>query len=334
MKILVTGNLGFIGSHLTEKLLSKGHDVVGIDDESGGDARNSIFKQYYNDCRDYSLVDFIIKNERPKAIYHLAANAAEGKSHFSPIDITTRNYNSFLNVLVAGINNGMKRIVVTSSVAVYGSAEPPFTEETEPEPEDLYGLSKLNIEKSLKILSKVHDFEWVVARAHNVYGPRQSMSDPYRNVVTIWMNKILKGEPYVIYGDGSMQRCYTYVDDLVEGLYKMGFEDVNGEIFNLGADEAYSLKQLSDAIQKVSGGVTPPEFLPSRPQEVKTAVLSHEKAKKLLGYKTRTSLEEGIERTWKWAKQQGPQKLRYTDFEIDSPKIPANWRDYDKGSSV
>lgn len=335
MRTLVTGSLGFIGSHLVEKLISEGHEVVGIDDLSGGDIYNmkpvltskSLLDTLKHDLRVYNkYLKQFFETWRPELVYHLAANAAEGKSHFCPIDITTRNYDTFLNVLVAGINNGMKRIVVTSSVAVYGSAKPPFTEETKPEPEDLYGLSKLNMEESLRILSKIHNFEWAVARAHNVYGPRQSMSDPYRNVVTIWMNKILKGEPYVIYGDGGMQRCYTYVSDLVDGLYKLGFDNVNGEIFNLGADEPVSLKELSDAIQEVSGHSVEPEFLPARAQEVKLAVLDHSKAKKLLNYETKVDLIDGIMRSWKWVKEQGPQKLKYTDFEIDSPKIPANWR--------
>jgi UDP-glucose 4-epimerase len=328
MNIAVTGGAGLIGSHLVDKLLKEGHRVVVIDDLSGGlpDNVNSEALLVKADCRDLPSMREVFRIFKPEIVYHLAANAAEGKSHFSPIDITSRNYDTFLSVLVAGLGNGMRRIIVTSSVAVYGSATPPFSEETKPEPEDLYGLSKLNIEESLKILSKVHNFEWVVARAHNVYGPRQSMRDPYRNVVMIWMNKILKGEPYVIYGDGSMQRCYTYISDLAEGLYQMGVRDVSGEVFNLGADEPVSLKQLSDAIQEVTSGVVPPQFLPARPQEVVAAVLVHKKAEKLLAYKTKTSLIDGISKTWEWAKQQGPQRLVYTDFEIESDKIPKNWR--------
>lgn len=329
MKVLITGGAGFIGSHLVklfDKRLDKFSTVTIADDFSGGNKDNiPLGVHYYEiDCRDKNKVDEMFKdNGGFDLVYCLAANAAEGKSHFSPIDITTRNYNSFLNVLVAGINHGMKKMVITSSVAVYGSAKPPFSEDTKPEPEDLYGLSKLNMEKTLDIMSKVYDFKWASARAHNVYGPSQSMKDPYRNVVTIWMNKILKGEPYTIYGDGSMKRCYTYVEDLVEGLYNL--KDHEG-IFNLGADEAYSLKDLSNAIQNVSGGITPPQYLPARVQEVETAVLLHDKAKKELNYQTRVSLIDGIQNTWEWAKSKGYQELNYTDFEIDSPKIPANWR--------
>lgn len=327
MKVLVTGSLGFIGSHLVEKLINLGHEVIGVDDLSGGNWENKKGNRtYIADCRNKSEIDTIFAKHRPEVVYQLASNAAEGKSHFCPIDITSRNYSSFLNVLVAGINNGMKRIVITSSVAVYGSIKPPFKETDVPEPEDLYGLSKLEMEKTLKILSKVHNFEYNVARPHNVYGPGQSMRDPYRNVVMLWMNKLLHNEPYVIYGDGSMSRCYTYIGDLIEGLYKLGFENINKEIFNIGADESVSLKELSDAIQEVSGYSIPPVFLPTRPQETSLAVPDHTKSKEMLGYVTSTSLLEGIRNTWMWANKYGPQEQQYTTYEINSPKMPTNWK--------
>lgn len=328
MKILVTGGCGFIGSHLVDRLIDAGHEVVVFDDLSGGftDNLNSEATFCQADCRNQEEMDWLFKIEEPEIVFHLSANAAENKAQFSPIDITTRNYNTFLSVLVAGLNHGMKRIVVTSSNAVYGDIKSPFKETDEPHPEDLYGLSKLQMERTLKILSRVHNFEYAIARPHNVYGPRQSMADPYRNVIMIWMNKLLHGEPYTIYGDGSMKRCYTYIDDLVDGLFKLGFEDVNGEIFNLGADEPISLKQLSDTIQEVTGGAIPPQYLPARPQEVKDAIPDHEKAKRVLDYKTKTDLITGILKTWEWAKAKGPVEPVYTDFEIDSPKIPANWR--------
>lgn len=326
IKVLITGGAGFIGSHLADWLY--GNDITVVDDLSGGSVENLSTNVNFIKCdlRDREEVNNIISYNKPDLIYHLAANAAEGKSHYCPIDIVTRNYNTFLNVLVAGINYGLKRFILVSSVAVYGSIEPPFKESDTPHPEDLYGLSKLHAEESLRILSKVHRFEYAIARAHNVYGPRQSMTDPYRNVVMIWMNKILKGEPYVIYGDGSMERCYTYVEDLVNGLGKLGFTNADKEIFNMGADEPISLKQLSDAVQEVSGHIVPPTFLPMRAQETKLAVLDHSKSKRILGYQTKTNLLEGIGKTWEWAKAHGPQDFRYTDFEIESDKIPANWR--------
>src|SRR5690606_12408545 len=127
-----------------------------------------------------------------------------------------------------------KRIIVISSIAVYGALQTPFKEENKPEPEDLYGISKLAMEESLKVLSKVHGFEYVITRPHNVYGPRQNMTDPYRNVVTIFMNSLLKGKTYFIYGDGSQRRCFSYIDEVADALFNCAYKKVSGMIFNIG----------------------------------------------------------------------------------------------------
>ena len=196
VKVLVTGGAGFIGSHLVDKLIHKGYPVFVIDDLSGGRKENvnQSAKLYQCDLRDVEKTDRIIKKIKPELVFHLAANAAENKAQFSPIDITSRNWNAFINTLVSSVRSGMKRIVVTSSIAVYGSLQTPFKETDRPEPEDLYGISKLAMEEALKVLSKVHKFEYVITRPHNVYGPRQNMTDPYRNVVTIFMNSLMKKE--------------------------------------------------------------------------------------------------------------------------------------------
>lgn len=328
MKFLVTGGAGFIGSHIVDKLINEGHTVSVIDDLSGGKQQNvnSNAKLYICDLRDVEKTKTIVSKVKPEIVFHLAANAAENKAQFSPIDITSRNYNAFINVLVPAINNGMKRIIFTSSIAVYGALQTPFKETDKPEPEDLYGVSKLAIEKSLKILSDIHGFEYVIARPHNVYGPRQNMNDPYRNVVTIFMNALMKGEPYFIYGNGEQRRCFSYIDDVADALYKCAFKKVNGMTFNIGADKDYSLKELSDTIQKVSGIHIEPMHIADRPAEVKVAISDHTLAKKILGYKDKTILEKGIKATWEYALELGPQKATYSEIEIDSPKLPANWR--------
>ena len=321
-KVLVTGGAGFIGSHLVDKLLEEGHEVVVIDDLSGGFEHNvpDSVDLYKIDLRNAAHTLAVIDRIKPEIIFHLAANAAENKSLFSPIDITSKNFGAFFNVVVGGIKANMKRFVFTSSAAVYGQLQVPFKETDEPKPEDLYGVSKFATEQSLKILAGVHNFEYVIARPHNVYGPRQNMRDPYRNVVTIFMNALLKNEPYFIYGDGSMKRCFSYIDAVVEALYKCGFEDVAGKTFNIGADTAYSINQLA---QTIGGNYS---YLPKRPGEVDEIIPDHTEVKKYLGYQDKISLEEGIKRTWLWAKSQGAQESYYTDFEIDSPKIPHNWR--------
>lgn len=328
MRVLCCGGAGFIGSHLVDKLIAEGHRVLVLDDFSGGRVENinKDAKWQNIDLRQWIQTRNAFSQFKPELVYHLAANAAEGKSHFAPRDIVTRNYNTLLNVATAGIRYGMKRIVVTSSVAVYGSITPPFKESDTPHPEDLYGLSKLMMEETLRIMSQVHNFEYVIARAHNVYGPRQSMNDPYRNVIALWMNSILKGESYTIFGQGEMERCYTYVSDLVEGLYAMATADISKETFNLGADEHYSLRQLSDLVQEISGSQTPPQYLPTRPQETVLARLDHSKAKTILSYETKVGLKEGLVKMWEWAKAQGSQELIYGGIELPSDRMPANWK--------
>lgn len=330
MKILVTGALGFIGSHLVDRLVDEGHSVLGIDDLSGG-SRNNINKKvwyWHFDIRDETPTKTLIDSFKPEAVFHLAANAAENKSQFSPIDISTRNYNTFLNVVTPAINNGVKRFILASSIAVYGEGSPPFKETDDPKPEDIYGISKLAAEQTLKVLAKVHDFEYVVARMHNVYGPRQNMSDPYRNVVTIFMNSLLKREPYYIFGDGEQRRCFTYVADVVDALYKCLDAGVANMTFNIGSDKDYSVNELSETIQDVALSNQTPIYLSDRPQEVKFAAVDHALSKKHLQYKDRTSLKEGLEKTWEWCKNMGYQQPIYTELEItkSTDKVPENWK--------
>lgn len=326
MKILVTGGCGFIGSHLVDRLIEGEHEVVVVDDLSGGYTRNlnEEARLYRADLRNYNTARTIFESFRPKVVYHLASNAAESKAQFSPYEICTRNIDPFLALIGPALNNGMEKIIFTSSIAVYGDQEAPYSEELEPEPEDLYGISKVMVERSLEVLSQVHGFKYVITRPHNVYGPRQDMADPYRNVVTIWMNSILRDETYYIYGDGEQKRCFTYIDGVADALFRcLG---VGAGTFNIGSDKAYTLNELSKAVMEVTGFDREPIYLPEREQEFEVATASHEKAKARLGHKEEVSLKEGIERTWKYAKELGPQKLRKTAFEIESEKIPDNWK--------
>lgn len=318
MKILCTGASGLIGSHTYKKFKDEGHDVVGTDVVEG----DGIFQL---DLLDKEKTAEYIAEFRPEVIYHFAANAAEGKSHFSPIDITKRNIEIFLNVIVPGINNGMRRFVFPSSVAVYGSIDSPFRERSLPVPKDIYGINKLAIEQMIDVLSKVHGFEYAIARLHNVYGPNQNMKDAYRNVVTIFMNHLLQEKAYSIYGDGSMARCFSYIDDVVDVLYKLSSDDVNGLVVNVGSDKLTSLQELSDVIQEVSGVHIEPKYIGDRAQEVKKTVPDHVLCKTMFGY-NETPIAEGLKKAWDWCKDQGPQKIEYGTFEIDSKRIPSNWK--------
>lgn len=329
MKVLVTGGAGFIGSHLVDRLVSEKHEVIIVDDVSSGNLQRTseVQKMYMVDCRDEELMDGIFKREKPEIVFHLAANAAEQKAQFSPVDITSRNYDAFIKTLTPFIKYGGKRFVFTSSIAVYGALQTPFKETDKPEPEDLYGITKFAAEQTLEVLSEIHDFQFVIARPHNVYGPRQNMRDPYRNVVTIWMNAILRGEPYYIYGDGEQKRCFSYIDDVVDALYGCGFEEVSGMTFNIGSDHEYTLNDLAVAINQNGYAYDRklPQHLPERPQEVKVAVSDHKLLKKHLGYHE-TPLSIGISKTWEWCKSQGPQEPIYTELELPSEKAPKNWR--------
>lgn len=328
--VLVTGGAGFIGSHLVDALIKKGYRTVVIDDLSGGYTTNVNPKAefFQLDLRKQDETAQLIAKIKPELIFHLAANAAENKAQFSPIDISTRNYNAFINTLVPAIKHGLKRFVFTSSIAVYGASQTPFKETDSPEPEDIYGVSKLMIEKALAILSHVHHFEYVITRPHNVYGPRQNMRDPYRNVVTLFMNSLLRDLPYHIYGDGEQRRCFSYIDDVIAALYRCGFDPVNKMTFNIGSDQDYSINQLSAAIQKVVGKKITPIHLDDRPREVKIAISDHTQAIKHLKYRDSTSLITGLKQTWLYAQQLGPQEPLYTEVELDSPLLPSNWRNH------
>jgi UDP-glucose 4-epimerase len=314
MKCLVTGHSGLLGSHLVDRLLREGHEVYGISGTSKN--INSKCRNYYLDLKNTSKSKIIIESIAPKIVYALAADAAEGKSIYSPIEITNNNINVFFNTLVPSINAGkLKRVVFTSSAAVYGSIKTPFKESDTPIPEDIYGISKLTIENSLKVMSRVHGFEFVIVRPHNVFGPRQNMSDPHRNVVTLFMNHILKNEPYPIYGDGEMKRCFSYVKDVIDIIYRCGFFNVSGMTFNVGSDQTRSINELSQSIQKITAHTLKPVYLPTYTQKVHAVISDHTLVKKTFGYKD-TPFEQALKETWDWVKEQGPQDYTYTKLEL------------------
>lgn len=323
MRILVTGQSGLLGSHLSDRLIERGEFVMGI---SGSERnKNSEMVNLYFDLRDAEKTRKVIRAFKPEIVFHLAANAAEGKSMFSPIEISTSNYDTFMNVLVGSIQGGcLKRFNFTSSIAVYGAIHAPFREQDTPIPQDIYGIVKLSIEQSIRVMADVHNFEWVITRPHNVFGERQRMDDPYRNVLAIWMNRLLKKEPYEIYGDGTMRRCYSYVRDVVDVIFKAGYSPYKNMIFNVGSDSFYSLNEMSTLVQKISGIKVKPKYLPSRVHEVHTAVSDHTMVKNLFGYRD-TPIVDALHNMWEYAKQQGPQEYKLKELELKNDSVPANW---------
>src|SRR5713226_3583196 len=282
-KILVTGGAGFMGSWLVDKLIESGHEVVSADNLLGGKKEN-----VNPDCK-FVKADLIRRQEvKPLVkgvdlIFHLAAYAAEGQSIFSPISINEINLIPMNNLLVEAVNNNVERFVFTSSMAVYGHQAPPFDEVAPRQPEDPYGAAKSYCENMLEIFARIHGFEHVIIRPHNVYGPRQNVADPYRNVLGIWINRILRRKPPIIYGDGKQSRAFSYIEDVTPAIANAGFTSkAKGQIINVGSDEAVSIRKASNLLLRVMGSEFKPMFQDPRPEEVKHAFCTIQKSINLL----------------------------------------------------
>ena len=328
LKILVTGAAGFLGSHLCEKLLNLHHKVIGIDNLLGGTLDNLPKNLEFHkiDCCDLQKLNKIMKNV--DVVYHCAATAHEGLSVFSPVENTKNNYLATVSVITAGINNKVNRIIYCSSMARYGSQATPFTEDMQPYPVDPYGISKVAGEEVLKSLCNLNNIEWVIAVPHNIIGPKQKYDDPYRNVVSIMLNRLLQNKKPIIYGDGNQKRCFSYIDDCIYCLLVLiDSKEVVGEIINIGPDEEFvTINKIAEICSNITGSNLKPEYYPDRPKEVKHATCSSNKARKLLKYKTTTDLYEGIKKTFEYIKEKGPKKFKYhVDLEIVNDLTPKVW---------
>lgn len=336
MKILVTGSAGFMGSHLVDGLLKLGHDVYGVDDLSGGFMRNVSNKENFTklDLRNRKKVAEYINKLKPEMIFHLAADATEGRSQFTPFSALDRNITAYMNLLVPAIRNGLKKIILTSSMSVYGGQQVPFDENMIPQPEDVYGSAKASMEVVTRVLSNVYGFKYLIIRPHNVYGPKQNLSDPYRNVIGIFLNRLLRKKSFYIYGDGKQKRAFSYIDDTIPPMIRAAFnKKCEGKTMNVGADEAITLNQLASILLEEYFGTNkiPKEFiplhLPSRPQEVKYAYSKHDLAKKLMGFKAKTSIRDGLREMIKWAKEIGPQDFVYLkELDLENDLVPKTWK--------
>lgn len=288
MKILITGATGLIGTNLVNRLLcDTQHEIMLMSRSLGFDLLN----------REYSKR--AIESFKPEIVYHLAANAAESRGQVSPIDMTDRNLNIFLNVLVPSINVGVKRFIYTSSVAVYGEAEVPYSEDDIPKPKDIYGVNKLACEQMLKILAKVHGFDYTIFRPHNVYGPNQDMSNPYKNVVALFMRSLMEKTPITIFGGGKMKRAFSYVDDVVDVLLNGMYEEFKNQTINVGSSIDYGIADLLKIIERVAGKKARVIKKPARSQEIYLFLPNHKKLNTLTTY-NETPLEVGIKKTWEY----------------------------------
>jgi len=329
LKILITGVAGFLGSHLAEKLESLGHTIVGIDNMMGG-YEDNIPKniEFHNiDCCDLNKVKEVMKGI--DVVYHCAATAHEGLSVFSPYEITKNNYLASISIFTASINEKVKRIIYCSSMARYGNLKPPFSESLKPKPVDPYAISKVAAEEVLANLCELNNIEWVIAVPHNIIGPRQRYDDPFRNVVSIMLNRMLQGKPAIIYGDGEQKRCFSYIDDCLSCLIPMlDQKNLNKEIINIGPDEEFvSINQVAEICSNITGFNSKPIYKKDRPREVRHALCSADKARKLLNYKTQTSLRDGIQKTYDYIKKRGVRPFDYNiELEIVNELTPETWK--------
>lgn len=329
MSVLVTGGAGFLGAHVVRALRERGHEVVVLDDLSGGVRENvpQGVELVVGSICDAELVARLFREHRFEVVFHLAAYAAEGLSHFIRRFNYTNNVVGSVTLVNEAIRNGVRRFVFTSSIAVYGAGELPLRESHVARPEDPYGIAKLAVEQDLA--SAFHQFglEHTIFRPHNLYGAYQSMRDRYRNVVGIFLNQAMQGKPLTIFGDGTQTRAFTYVGDVVPAMVESAWSDAaRNVVLNVGGDHAYSVAELARTVLAVTGARSEVRYLPAR-NEVVHAYSDHTRFREVLGAVPDTALEPGLQLTWEWARSVGPSATPvFPAIELDQG-LPAIWRD-------
>jgi UDP-glucose 4-epimerase len=326
---LVTGGAGFIGAHVTKQLLEAGHEVVVLDDLSGG------FKDYVPEKAtfvqgsvvDHVLLEQLFKQYKFDYVYHLAAYAAEGLSHF----IRRFNYNNNLigsvNLINESVKHKVKCFVFTSSIAVYGTGQTPLLESTVPQPEDPYGISKYAVELDLKTAHEMFGLNYVIFRPHNVYGEYQNIGDRYRNVIGIFMNQLMQDKPLTVFGDGTQTRAFSYISDVAPHIaHSVNIPAAYNQVFNIGADKEYTVNELAETVMEVIGKQSQIRHLEAR-NEVLHAYSDHSKAKSVFSIKDEdfVDLKTGISRMAEWALSVGARKSPvFSNIEI-LEKLPPVW---------
>ncbi len=327
--VLITGAAGFLGSHLADAFIRQGYSVIGVDNLSGG-YRDNVSREvefYHADCNDLSAMSLMTVGV--DIVYHCAAAAYEGLSVFSPHYVTQNVITTTTGILTAAISNRVRRFVNCSSMARYGTARVPFTEELVPQPQDPYGIGKYAAELLVKNLCDTHGMEWVTVIPHNIIGPRQKYDDPYRNVASIFINLMLQGRQPIVYGDGRQRRCFSFIDDVVEPLVHLATADCVGETINLGPDDEFvTINELAERIATLLNFDLKIRYVDERPQEVRLANCSADKARGLLGYEPATTLDDGLQQMIDYIRHRGPRPFVYhLPLEIVSELTPATWKD-------
>ena len=327
MNILITGVAGLVGSNVAKSLYNE--NVIGVDNLSGGYKDNvpDSVKFIKKDCMDITEDDIF----EVDTVFHAACTPYEGLSVFSPHTITQNTYGISTKLLVASANAGVKKFIFTSSMARYGTQDQiPFTESMTPKPQDPYGIAKYAFEQTLSQLSDVYGFEYTILVPHNIVGPGQVYTDPYRNVAGIMINRMLQGKQPIIYGDGSQMRSFSDIRDIIDPIKKVIYGNLNREVINIGPDENYiSIIELASMIAKELNFKLDPIFLEDRPKEVRFANCSADKSKRLLGYEQKISLSETIKDMIDWVSTRGTQPFNFNlPIEVVNKSTPKTWTDY------
>jgi len=320
-KVLITGIAGLLGSRLADYIIETqpGVEVIGIDDLSGG------YKENINPKVDFwemNLVNHPIENcfkqHKFDYVFHFAAYAAEGLSPF----IRQYNYENNLiattRIINQCIKHNVKRLVFTSTLAVYGHGNYGiFDENQTPSPIDPYGVAKYACEMDIQIAGEQHGLDWCIIRPHNVYGINQNIWDKYRNVLGIWMYQYMNNEPMTIFGDGSQTRAFSYIDDSLAPLWKAAvLPEASKEIINLGGIKEYSIKEANEILRDVIGGGD--VIFKEARHEVKHSIPTYQKSIDILDFEHKTDLYDGLREMWSWAQQQ-PLRDRFIwpSYELD-----------------
>lgn len=327
MKVFISGVAGFLGSHLADKFLAEGNQVIGVDSLIGGYLENvPDGVEFHNrDLTSDNLADLM---EDVDLVIHAACTPYEGLSVFSPALIVKNTMQATAELLSVAIQANVKKFIYLSSMARYGAIQTPYTEDMEPRPQDPYGIAKLASEDLVRNLCDTHGIDWVVLVPHNIIGPRQKYDDPFRNVASIMTNRLLQNKEPIIYGDGTQQRCFSFIDDVVEPLFVACSSDkAIGQVINIGPDEEeITINELAQRLQTIIGTDLEPTYTSGRPQEVKVALCSSDKARELLGYQTSTDLDNGLTSLVQWISNRGPRAFDYhLPIEIRNERLPATW---------